>query len=375
MATTVKKIDSTGNYFISGEFNEIGNSPSTIGSILFSTGQKLATQQNVTFLVNGDFTAEAWINLPNAETGGPFPIFSNNTGPLFNFRYYLNNFQITFNTYSASITSIPETTGSIRSNEWFHVAMVRYGNGYNNVSIYVNGELKGQTTYVGTLGYDGLPLYIGSAQITADLLTGYMSNVRIVNGTAVYTTNFIPSRTPLTNIPNTFLLLNTSYTNDAFVDSSVNNFTLAKTGTPLSTPQNPFNPDGYHSVLFNGTTQYLLLPANNSNLTVGTDDFTFECWAYLTVNQAACMICLSQFRIEFGNSTNISVVQNGVVVLTNSTIPSVLNTWTHVAVTRTGGILYVFINGGLIISLADSTNFTGTLPNTIGVESNSLITL
>ena len=59
---------------------------------------------------------------------------------------------------------------------------------------------------------------------------GYMSNLRVVKGTAVYTSNFTPPTTPLTAIANTSLLLNVSNSGSMLLDSSSNRFAITNTG-------------------------------------------------------------------------------------------------------------------------------------------------
>jgi hypothetical protein len=59
---------------------------------------------------------------------------------------------------------------------------------------------------------------------------GYLSNVRVVKGVAVYTSNFTPSTTPLTPISGTSLLLNT-VSGSLFTDSSTNTFTPLAPGS------------------------------------------------------------------------------------------------------------------------------------------------
>jgi len=71
----------------------------------------------------------------------------------------------------------------------------------------------------------------------ANYLLGYVSNLRLVNGTRVYTSNFTPSTTPLTAITNTTLLTCQS---GSFSDASTNNYTISTIGSPYIVSQNPF---------------------------------------------------------------------------------------------------------------------------------------
>ena len=89
---------------------------------------------------------------------------------------------------------------------WYHIAIVRNGSGANNFKMYVDGTQTFQTTafdiYAGTYGLD-IGGYGGATGQDPPVV---ISNLRIVKGTSVYTSNFTPPTSPLTNITNTKLL-------------------------------------------------------------------------------------------------------------------------------------------------------------------------
>ena len=47
---------------------------------------------------------------------------------------------------------------------------------------------------------------LGSGRISVKPFDGFISNVRVIKGTALYTSNFTPPTEPLTNVTNTKLL-------------------------------------------------------------------------------------------------------------------------------------------------------------------------
>ena len=102
--------------------------------------------------------------------------------------------------YIPDISAVTLTAG-----QWHHVALVKNN---TNATLYVNGVNKGSMTY-GSIGSNNSILSIGGrSNQGGQYFTGKMAGVRIVKGTAVYTSNFIPPTTLLTAISGTKLLLN-----------------------------------------------------------------------------------------------------------------------------------------------------------------------
>ena len=117
-------------------------------------------------------------------------------------------------------------------NVWHHYAIVRNGNTF---TLYDNGTSVGSVTASINIPAQGDVFRIGSDGEGYGVLNGYISNFRVVNGTAVYTSNFTPPTTPLTAIPNTQILL------QGLVDRSPNAFTVTNNGgVTLSTSVSPF---------------------------------------------------------------------------------------------------------------------------------------
>lgn len=122
-------------------------------------------------------------------------------------------------------------------NTWHHIAVVRES---SSVKIYVDGVLKlNSTTLAVDLGTQGQPFSIASVYSNASYqYDGYLAQIRLVKGTAVYTSNFTPPTTPLTDISGTSLLTAQSST---IVDNSSAARTLTVTGTVTPTQdQVPF---------------------------------------------------------------------------------------------------------------------------------------
>lgn len=128
-----------------------------------------------------------------------------------------------------AVDSTPNNVISL--NTWHHIAVVRNG---STVNIYVDGVSQLSSTILAVnLGTQSQPFSIaglyGNASYQYD---GYLAQIRLVKGTAVYTSNFTASTTPLTNISGTVLL---TAQDSTIVDNSSTGRTLTVTGTVTPT--------------------------------------------------------------------------------------------------------------------------------------------
>jgi hypothetical protein len=81
-------------------------------------------------------------------------------------------------------------------NTWYHIAAVRIG---SSIKIYINGVLAATQAFAGTLGRSDTTLWIGAQHASGPVnyTSAYISNVRIVKGLGVYTSNFTVPTSPL----------------------------------------------------------------------------------------------------------------------------------------------------------------------------------
>jgi hypothetical protein len=111
---------------------------------------------------------------------------------------------------------------------------VRNGNVF---SVYVDGtSVANVTSSASIAAQSSTSLGIGSQYVGGSYFgtTGYITNFRFVNGTAVYTGNFTPSTTSLTEISGTRILL------QGLVDNRENGVTVTNVNNVTSSTQSPF---------------------------------------------------------------------------------------------------------------------------------------
>jgi len=343
------------------------------GSVYFDGNDYITPAvSSATTVGTSNFTIEFWVYPTASPTTNWNPIFSmgasgggqeirisqniNGTG----YGYLIPN--------SANSADIFVGFGTLTLNAWHHIALVRNG---STVTFYRNGVVIGSTTSVGFNFTNTGTFYIGYGQYAGDgyFPGGYVSNFRLVKGTAVYTAAFTPPTAPLTAITNTSLLL--SGTSAAIFDNAMLNDLETVGNTQVTTSQYKY---GIGSMYFDGTGDALY--STSQAVTFGTGDFTIEFWVYfIVVNNGspkyfydmrnAGATSASFFAQEassawtYWNGAGTSISSG----FTSSTFSA--TTWTYVTICRSSGVTKFFVNGTQTGSVADTSSYaTSTL--TIG---------
>ena len=194
----------------------------------FSGSNNLSVASNTAFDQPADFTIEYWANI-TTNTNYQVAV-GRGTGCITIQHSSDANGMVRLVRYGSALIA---SGGNVIAGAWNHFAIVRSG---STVTGYLNGVAVCSGTD-STATATGSALSIGQLGGGTGYFTGSISNVRIVKGTAVYTSNFTPSTTPLTAITNTQLL---TCQNATFVDNSTNAFSITNTGTVTSGQTYPF---------------------------------------------------------------------------------------------------------------------------------------
>jgi hypothetical protein len=207
--------------------------------------------------------------------------------------------------------------------------------------------------------------YYGSTSINA-YGNFYTSNMRVVKGSAVYTSNFTPPTAPVSAIASTVLLMD--YTNAGILDNAMMNDLETVGNAQISTSVKKY---GTGSMLFDGNGDNLSTPTT-PNLNMGTGNWTIECWVYIlsrTLNYplifgnnngsyttgALALVNSNSDSASYNDRFCLSVKDhlNAPTLVASSTNSS--NTWYHLAVVRNGTSLVMYRDGTSVASATISS--------------------
>ena len=218
-----------------------------LGDGTVSSGTLTTTKSGGFITSGGTWTVEAWIYLTEYPSVGA---------------YYVGAIVSTVNTSSQGwYFGVEGTTSSVYDtielqnhdgtvgvyepyefclNRWYHVAAVCVS---GTIYFYVNGTVlapAGSGTFSFT---ESNTLKVGyrAGPSVNYYLPARVSNIRIVNGTAVYTANFVPPKTSLPSIANTILLLDVLSAETYLTDSSPNKLAVTvNSGLPVYSGLTPY---------------------------------------------------------------------------------------------------------------------------------------
>jgi hypothetical protein len=286
-------------------------------------------------------------------------------------------------------------------NLWSHLALVREGNA---IKLYVNGFVACSTTNAGFNFTNSGPLQLGYGFYSQDgYFNGYIDELRIVNGKAVYTSEFNVPVQPLSNLDaiepvvegdavfNGTSLNASSVSGNAIfndyanngssvdqnitnlmngvqaywkfeeasgdrIDSSGNNNTITESGGTVS---NGSGIIGNGANVQNGNNAWLTLPAGLCD--VGSGQKSFSLWFKLNQTNVGYQFILNQgtgndysdiniFYIE-SNSTLTCLFNQYPAYWTNALLTNIIptaNEWHHAVLTFNGSTANLYYDGSLV---------------------------
>jgi hypothetical protein len=360
-----------------------------------------------TGLGNGAFTIETWVwcELHNSDSANPI-IFDTRSGS--------NGFGLEMNkstgqlfiwdsvANAAAISVSVSTTLQIKT--WTHLAIVRTGTG-TPIKLYLNGIEAGASSN-NSSDFDSEILTFGRAyNANSANFKGYLDEIRVVVGTAVYTGDFkIPTArfsgsgqsagASGTNIAavtaaQTKLLIHSNLSTGGssyatFTDSATTGttHTISRTGAFHSTlgsshaentiviPALTFPASGkaFGSVgaYFDGTGDHCNIP-DSSDWDFGSAAFTIDFWVYPLALASESSVIVAQYeewqvQLSHGATGALGWKNSAGTWLTAPSGTVTTNAWQHIAIVRTNTAtdgFKMYRNGVLVLTGTDNATYSG----------------
>ena len=352
--------------FDNGEYSEAAHG----ASVYFNgfTGDYISAANNADFNVgSSDFTLECWAYIESVG-GGICGVYNSSTNQR-SYRIGVGSSE----TFSAAMSSdgTYQSGSSIVSgvniteylNQWVHLALTKSG---TNATLYLNGNSIGTTSSApSTLHASTASFVVGKTNGNNTHTTGYFSDVRLVNGSVVYSSNFTPPTAPLTAITNTKFLLNPE---TSISDLSQKSHIMCSGDAATSTTQVKFA--GTKSIYLDGTGDYISIKPMSE---FGEKSWTFETWVYVT-STGSMQHLFSRGPANSTTVASLSINANGIpfvniwdgssdrILSSGSAGDITANTWHHVVLTHTytsstSNTYKIWVDGSQVTSITHTGGF------------------
>ena len=202
------------------------------------SGDKIKWGQSSNFVLSGDFTIEGWFYRKTMNNNHFWAIgeYSTAGGVLF----YSYDEELYVQEWSPSRADREIIDPSPAKNQWHHIALVRSG---STINCYINGTSALSWTNSGDYGTSSNnTFWMGGSHASTGNVN--ISNLRVVKGQAIYTSNFTTPSSFLTTESQgvttdkiSLLCCNDSSASGSTISSS----TFTSYGDPVSSTDNPFS--------------------------------------------------------------------------------------------------------------------------------------
>lgn len=327
-------------------------------SILFDgTDDYLSMPISSAFNFNANpFTIDCWFNLNS--TANNQAIFAGNSDFRFGIIYsyggtsklgmWLSSNGSTWNV--ANATAGTNTTWS--TGTWYHLALTWDGSTYR---VFLNGTLDMSVSSATGL-YSSSGMYIGTWGNGLNDFNGYIDEFRVVNGTAVWTSNFTPPTVSYTDPDlsgNYQLLIHSDTTNGdtSIIDSAASHTITAVNGAAHSTTTSEF---GATSIEIIKASSQEFHTATSADFNLGAGLYTFDFWINWKTVGANERVFVSEsasghYGVYLNGSLKLELGHFGSGAVTGTTTMTT-GAWHHIAVTYDGSKTRLFFDGSEEIS-------------------------
>lgn len=230
-------VNGTGGSYVAYLFAGGASSAATARSVDFNGSSDILTiNPSSDFDISTNWTAEGWYKCDSINSTDF--IFGNFDGGS-DWCFLIESSELRFYYNASSYKSL----GTAPLGQWNHIAVSKAG---SDTRVFLNGIQIGPAWDIGSRS-TGTKFTVAGYQNNVGSVVrpfnGKVSNIRVVKGTTLYTSSFIPTYKPLTNITNTKLLI---CNNSSTTGSTVTPGTITAIGSPSAITDSPFDdPDGY----------------------------------------------------------------------------------------------------------------------------------
>ena len=363
---TVNSVPQVRNYY-PDDFtaNTTEYQPSTKGGSAYfdGSGDYLSVADDASLeLGNSSFTLEMWYKGTDADqyatlvsttvasfTVGHWSLMMNHTST--------GDVAFYFGDYSTSGPLLITTGVNVVNDEWHHISVVRDGNSW---VLYIDGTSRSTATSSASSTDDNGGFYIGRDPTYGRDLSGYISDLRLVKGTAVYTSAFTPPTSALTAITNTSLLLN--FNNYALFERTGKQYLTTFNGNSEVTNANYVHLR--YASYYDGSGDYHTVASNSYRAISTNQDFTIEVWVKINAFTQYGHFATTynnvgddeDYFFRLNNTAQSWQFQLGSqnAVAVNSSTNLTQHKWHHLAVTRSSGTVYLWQDGVQVGSASDT---------------------